>query len=36
MVRVVGTRHYHIQLLKILDLCNFDRHLALLNSFCLS
>jgi hypothetical protein len=32
MVRIVGTRHSDIHLLKVLDLCNFDCHLAILNS----
>jgi hypothetical protein len=26
MVRIVGTRDHDVQLLKILDLCNFDRY----------
>jgi hypothetical protein len=33
MVRIVGTRDHDVQLLEILDLCNFDCHQDLINSF---
>jgi hypothetical protein len=33
MIRIVGTRDKHVQLLKIFDLCNLDCHYDLLNPF---